>query len=84
MLSVYQKAGIHILLKSIPTNHCNRLINWYYQKPKIIYPLKNSVHLIKNSDNITFSAISDNKTNNIFWFVENKLIATAKPNEAVI
>ncbi|WP_041404938.1 penicillin-binding protein 1C [Rickettsia massiliae] len=84
MLSVYQKAGIHILPKPIPTNHCNRLINWHHQKPKIIYPLKNSVHSIKNSDNITFSAISDNKTNNIFWFVENELIATAKPNEAVI
>ncbi len=45
---------------------------------------KNSVHLINNSDNITFSAISDNTTNNIFWFVGNELITTAKPNEAVI
>jgi penicillin-binding protein 1C len=84
MLSVYQKAGIHILPKPIPTNHCNRLIKWHHQKPKIIYPLKNSVHSIKNSDNITFSAISDNTTNNIFWFVGNELVATVKPNEAVI
>ncbi|AFC71586.1 penicillin-binding protein 1C [Rickettsia australis] len=84
MLSVYQKAGIHILPKPIPTNHCNRLINWHHQKPKIIYPLRNSIHSIKDSDNITFSAISDNKTNNIFWFVDNELIATAKSNEPVI
>ncbi|MCX4083341.1 penicillin-binding protein 1C [Rickettsia hoogstraalii] len=84
MLSVYQKAGIHILPKPIPTNHCNRLINWHHQKPKIIYPLRNSIHSIKDSDNITFSAISDNKTNNVFWFVDNELIATAKSNEPVI
>ncbi|ABV74600.1 bifunctional penicillin-binding protein 1C [Rickettsia akari str. Hartford] len=84
MISVYQKAGIHILPKPIPTNHCNRLINWHHQKPKIIYPLRNSIHSIKDSDNITFSAISDNKTNNIFWFVDNELIATAKSNEPVI
>ncbi|WP_202070053.1 penicillin-binding protein 1C [Rickettsia tillamookensis] len=84
MLSVYQKAGIHILPKPIPTNHCNRLINWHHQKPKIIYPLRNSIHSIKDSGNITFSAISDNKTNNVFWFVDNELIATAKSNEPVI
>ncbi|WCR56768.1 MAG: Peptidoglycan D,D-transpeptidase FtsI [Rickettsia asembonensis] len=84
MLSVYQKAGIHILPKPIPTNHYNRLINWHYQKPKIIYTLRNSIHSIKDSGNITFSAISDNKTNNVFWFVDNELIATAKSNEPVI
>nr|CAC33740.1 Penicillin binding protein [Rickettsia typhi str. Wilmington] len=84
ILLIYQKAGIHILPKPIPKNNCNKFINWYYQKPKIIYPVKNSLHSIKESDTITFSAISNNKTNKIFWFVDNKLIATAKPNEPVI
>ncbi|WP_410526177.1 penicillin-binding protein 1C [Rickettsia endosymbiont of Seladonia tumulorum] len=83
VLSVYQKAGIHILPKPVPANYCNSLINWYHQKPKITHPLKNSIYSIKNSDNIILNAIGDNKTNNIFWFVNNELIAVAKPNEAV-
>ncbi|HJD56477.1 MAG TPA: penicillin-binding protein 1C [Rickettsia endosymbiont of Pyrocoelia pectoralis] len=84
ILSVYEKAGIHILPKQMPSNYCNKLINWYHQKPKITHPLKNSVYSIKNSDNIILSTISDNKATNIFWFANNELIATAKPNEAVI
>ena len=80
VLSVYRKAGIHILPKPLPTNYCNSLINWYHQKPKITHPLKNSVYSIKNSDNIIITAISDSKTNKIFWFADNELIATAKPN----
>lgn len=83
VLSVYQKAGIHILPNRIPANHCNSLINWYHQKPKITHPLKNSVYYIKNDDNIILNAISDNKINNIFWFANNELIAIAKPNEAI-
>lgn len=83
VLSVYQKAGIHILPKPVPANYCNSLINWYHQKPKITHPLKNSIYSIKNSDNIILNAIGDNKTNNIFWFVNNELIAVAEPNEAV-
>ncbi|MCC8376811.1 MAG: penicillin-binding protein 1C [Rickettsia endosymbiont of Graphium doson] len=83
VLSVYQKAGIHILPKPVPANYCNSLINWYHQKPKITHPLKNSIYSIKNSANIILNAIGDNKTNNIFWFVNNELIAVAKPNEAV-
>ncbi|MGX6960529.1 MAG: penicillin-binding protein 1C, partial [Rickettsia endosymbiont of Pentastiridius leporinus] len=72
------------LPKQSPINYRNSLINWYHQKPKITHPLKNSVYSIKNSDNIILSAISDNKATNIFWFANNQLIATAKPNEAVI
>jgi len=84
MLSIYEKAGIYVLPKPLSANYCNRLINWYHQKPKITHPLTNSVYYIKNNDNISLNAISDNKATDIFWFIGNELIATAKPNEAVI
>ncbi|AFE49862.1 bifunctional penicillin-binding protein 1C [Rickettsia prowazekii str. Katsinyian] len=84
ILLLYQKAGMHIFPKPIPNNNCNNFTNWYHQKPKIIYPVKNSLNSIKENDTMTFSAISHNKASNIFWFVDNKLIATAKPNEPVI
>ncbi|MFY9589772.1 penicillin-binding protein 1C [Rickettsia endosymbiont of Halotydeus destructor] len=81
LLSVYKNAGIHLLPKPLAGNYCGNLVNQNYQKPKITSPIKNSVYSIKNGDRIIFAATVDPSVSDIFWFVNDELIATVKPND---
>ncbi|WP_410526172.1 bifunctional penicillin-binding protein 1C [Rickettsia endosymbiont of Orchestes rusci] len=88
LLSVYKKAGIHLLPKplgkSYCDNCCSNLVNQHYQKPKITSPIKNSVYSIKNSDRIILAATVDPGVSDIFWFVNDELINSVKADEPLL
>lgn len=52
-----------------------------YKKLEITSPLKNVIYSLKNNNQIIFSANTDSRAKEIFWFVDNKLIGRTTPNQ---
>jgi penicillin-binding protein 1C len=75
----------HIAYQAVPPHNtsCTRIYN--NNGPRIISPTDQSEYLLEAGDGaqLMLNAESDNKASKVFWYVNDRLIAESKPNQAI-
>ena len=74
-----------VAYKAIPPHNpaCTRVYN--ANGPKIVSPSNEAEYLIEagSGTKLMLNAEADNKSSKIFWFVNDRMVAESKPNQAV-
>jgi penicillin-binding protein 1C len=74
-----------IVFKAIPKHNPNCTRIYQTNGPKIVSPSNGSEYLIETESNaqIMLNAEADNKASKILWYINDKLVKEALPNQAV-
>jgi penicillin-binding protein 1C len=82
MAAIFKKAGLP--LRQPPSGSCDRDAN-PQGAPSIVSPLRGVVHLrrLSHGEPIYLRAEAGSNSTSLLWFVDNAMIGTSKPSEAL-
>lgn len=87
ILKALERAGLSKKLPPPFKEPCHVKTDMQGFAPQIIYPISNIVHLVRShkleQEQIILKAAADSDVSLIYWFIDNALLGTTKPNETL-